>query len=83
MNRRVTAELPQGDGVKRVEGTLLSAWDGLVIRGDDGQVHALRQWSDIRFGELPGGLITQPTLEWNVAASQGGRNSTWLRRWMA
>jgi len=72
VDRRVTVEVPQGDGVKRVEGTLLSAWDGLVVRGDDGQVHALRQWSDIRFGELPGGLITQPTLLWDVAASKGG-----------
>ena len=72
VDRKVTVEAPQGDGVKLLDGTLLSAWDGLVIRGDDGQVHALRQWNGIRFGELPGGLITQPTLEWDIAASKGG-----------
>ena len=72
VDRKVTVELPQGDGVKLLDGTLLSAWDGLVIRGDDGQVHALRQWNGISFGELPGGLITKPTLEWDVAASKAG-----------
>ena len=72
VDRKVTVESQQGDGVKLLEGTLLSAWDGLVVRGDDGQVHALSQWSGIRFGELPGGLITKPTLEWDVAASKGG-----------
>jgi len=72
VDRKVSVESPQGDGVKLLDGTLLSAHDGLVIRGDDGQVHALRQWSGIRFGELPGGLITQPTLEWDITSAKGG-----------
>ena len=72
VDRKVTVESPQGDGVRLLDGTLLSANDGLVIRGDDGQVHALQQWNGIRFGELPGGLITQPTLEWDIAAAKGG-----------
>jgi hypothetical protein len=72
VDRKVSAESQQGDGVKVVEGTLLSANDGLVLRGDDGQIHALRNWSNIRFGELPGGLITRPTLEWDILAAKGG-----------
>ncbi len=72
VDREVTVERAQGDGVSILNGTLLSAYDGLVVRGDDGQVHALNQWSGIRFGELPGGLITQPTLEWDVSAAKGG-----------
>jgi hypothetical protein len=72
IDRKVTVESPQGDGIKLLEGTLLSAHDGLVVRGDDGQVHALRQWSGVRFGELPGGLITQPTLEWDITSTKGG-----------
>jgi hypothetical protein len=72
VDRKVTVESPQGDGIKVLDGTLLSAHDGLVIRADDGQVHALRQWSGMRFGELPGGLITQPTLEWDVSSARGG-----------
>ncbi|MGH8251693.1 MAG: DUF4139 domain-containing protein [Steroidobacteraceae bacterium] len=72
VDREVSVEQEQGDGVKVVDGTLLSSNDGLVLRGADGQIHALRQWSNMRFGELPGGLITRPTLEWEVQAAKAG-----------
>ena len=72
VDRQVSVESEQGDGIAVTEGTLLSAHDGLVLRGEDGQVHALRNWSGMRFGELPGGLITRPTLEWDVLSAKGG-----------
>ncbi|MFZ2507461.1 MAG: hypothetical protein WAW79_03160 [Steroidobacteraceae bacterium] len=72
VDRRVSVESTEGDGVKLTEGTLLSANDGLVLRGDDGQIHALRNWNGMKFGELPGGLITRPTLEWDLLAARGG-----------
>ncbi|MGH8130019.1 MAG: DUF4139 domain-containing protein [Steroidobacteraceae bacterium] len=72
IDREVSVEQQSGDGVKIIDGTLLSSNDGLVIRGSDGQIHALREWSNMRFGELPGGLITRPTLEWDVLSSKGG-----------
>ena len=72
IDRNVTVEQQSGDGVKLIDGTLVSSNDGLVIRGADGQIHALREWSNIRFGELPGGLITRPTLEWDVVSGRGG-----------
>jgi hypothetical protein len=72
VDRPVTVESPQGDGVAVINGTLLSSWDGLVLRGDDGRIHALRQWNGIRVGELPGGLITRPTLEWEISAATAG-----------
>ncbi|MGB5131215.1 MAG: hypothetical protein WBO00_01265 [Steroidobacteraceae bacterium] len=72
VDRKVSVESQQGDGVKLTEGTLLSANDGLVLRGDDGQIHALRNWSGMQFGELPGGLITRPTLEWDILAAKAG-----------
>jgi hypothetical protein len=72
VDRNVSVEQQSGDGVKLIDGTLVSSNDGLVIRGADGQIHALREWSNIRFGELPGGLITRPTLEWNVVSGKGG-----------
>lgn len=72
IDRTVSVEQQQGDGVKVIEGTLLSSNDGLVVRGSDGQIHALREWSNMRFGELPGGLITRPTLEWDVVSAKGG-----------
>jgi hypothetical protein len=76
IDRNLSVEQQSGDGVKLVEGTLVSANDGLVIRGTDGHIHALRQWNSIRFGELPGGLITRPTLEWDVVSGKGGTQET-------
>jgi hypothetical protein len=72
VDRQVSVEQQSGDGIKVVDGTLVSSNDGLVIRGSDGQIHALREWSNMRFGELPGGLITRPTLEWDVVSGKGG-----------
>jgi hypothetical protein len=72
VDRNVSVEQRSGDGSRVIDGTLVSANDGLVIRGGDGQIHALRDWSNMRFGELPGGLITRPTLEWDVLSGRGG-----------
>ena len=72
IDRPVSVEQQGRDGARVIEGTLVSSNDGLVIRGADGQIHALREWSNIRFGELPGGLITRPTLEWDVLSGMGG-----------
>ncbi len=72
IDRNVSVEQRQGEGIRVIDGTLLSSYDGLVLRGSDGQLHALREWSNLRFGELPGGLITRPTLEWDVISAKGG-----------
>jgi hypothetical protein len=55
IDRPVSVEQKGADGAKVLDGTLISSNDGLVIRGADGQIHALREWSNMRFGELPGG----------------------------
>jgi len=64
----------QGQQASELRGTLLSANDGLVLKAADGQIHALNQWQNLRFGELPGGLITKPTLLWDVAAKKPGEH---------
>ena len=64
------------DDASTVSGTLLSSIDGLVIRGNDGTIHALRNWAGVRFGELPGGLITKPTLVWDIHSPKGGEQRT-------
>jgi hypothetical protein len=76
VDKPLTLERVVGDDIKTLSGTLLSAADGLVLRGSDGQVYAVRDYSNIRFPELPGGLITRPTLEWDVMAKRGGEHRT-------
>ena len=72
IDKNVTAQQAQGDQVTEITGVLLAAADGLVLRGADGQIHALGQYSNLRFPELPGGLITRPTLLWDLAARKAG-----------
>lgn len=75
VDRTVVAQQALGNQVSETSGTLLSSVDGLVLRGADGQIHALRQYTNLRFPELPGGLITQPTLLWDIAAKKAGAHN--------
>jgi hypothetical protein len=61
-----------GSGTTTTSGTLLSSVDGLVLRGADGTITALRDYSALRFPDLPGGLITRPTLLWDIASERAG-----------
>lgn len=76
LGRRIAVELPRGDTVDLVEGVLLGATDGLTLQMDDGSVHAIRDYANLRFDQLPGGLITQPTLEWLLDSPARGRQQT-------
>ena len=72
VDRPVTVERTVGNQASNASGTLLSSVDGLVLRGNDGSITALREYSAVRFPELPGGLITKPTLEWLLSSPRGG-----------
>src|SRR5262249_42431024 len=72
LDRPIVVERQNGDRIESVSGTLLSAEDGLVLRSGDGSIQALRNYSAVRFPELPGGLDTRPTLVWDVLAGHEG-----------
>lgn len=62
-------------------GTLLSGNSGdIILRQDDGQVIVISPANirDIRFPDLPGGLITRPTLRWTIQAAQAGEQQVEL-----
>jgi hypothetical protein len=75
IDKTVTVQIVQGTQSAEVTGTLLSAGDGLVLRGADGQIRAINQYSNLRFAELPGGLITRPTLLWDISARKSGEQT--------
>ena len=56
-------------------GTLLSAADDVILQASDGQVTVVRleQIKEFSFSALPEGLITRPTLVWQLKSVQGGR----------
>ncbi len=61
---------------------LTSSWgtqgSQIVLQQPDGSVRSILQENirEIRYPELPGGLITRPTLRWLVNASGGGTKQT-------
>lgn len=72
-----TVSLVTEDGT-RYSGKLLSGTDDVILQGEDGQVTSVKlgRVREIKFPQLPGGLITRPTLIWTVdAASQGNQDA--------
>ncbi|HKJ18982.1 MAG TPA: hypothetical protein VJ984_16635 [Xanthomonadales bacterium] len=76
LGQRITVEQIRGDNLDLVEGVLLGLGDGLTLQLDDGSISALRNWGNVRFSELPGGLITRPTLEWMLDSPESGEQET-------
>ncbi|HVN98716.1 MAG TPA: hypothetical protein VMT49_01635 [Steroidobacteraceae bacterium] len=72
LDREITVERTVGNETSTLTGTLLAASDGLVLRSADGSVHALNGYSAVKFPDLPGGLITQPTLVWELNSPVSG-----------
>ena len=54
IDKPLTLERNAATSRSSTSGTLLSSIDGLVLRGDDGMITALRDYSALRFQELPG-----------------------------
>ena len=73
IDRTISVDQVRGSGVETFRGTLLSTAGGFVLRRDDGSVQLLSHSAAVRLPELPGGLITRPTLVWDIAAARGGK----------
>jgi hypothetical protein len=65
----------EGDSPRVIRGELLSTAGGLVLRGEGGGVRVINGYSSIAFPALPKGLITRPTLVWDVQSAAGGRQA--------
>ncbi len=72
LDREVTIEQVRGNGVESTTGVLLAARDGLVLRMADGSVRTITSYSAAKLASLPGGLISKPTLVWDIAADRPG-----------
>ena len=72
LDREITLEQGFGERVETYTGTLLSTSGSLVLKGGDGAVRVINGYSNVRFPELPSGLITKPTLVWDVLTEKSG-----------
>jgi hypothetical protein len=76
LGQTVTVEQVRGEQLDRTSGKLLSASGGLILLKDSGEVLTLNSYTNVLFPNLPGGLITKPTLVWLVNASRAGPHDT-------
>ncbi|MEO8019133.1 MAG: DUF4139 domain-containing protein [Pseudomonadota bacterium] len=76
IDKQITVDKPNGNSVTPITGTLLSATDGIVLRGTDGSIYSLPSYTSVRFPDLPGGLNTRPTLVWDIQSPSGGTHKS-------
>ncbi|HET9663413.1 MAG TPA: hypothetical protein VFP00_04230 [Burkholderiales bacterium] len=76
IDRTITVDQVRGNGIESFRGTLLSVAGGLTLRADDGSIQILPHNAGVRLPELPGGLISRPTLVWDIATSRAGAHKT-------
>lgn len=72
IDRPVTVEQIRGSDFASYRGTLLSTRGGIVLREQDGTIRTLAHNASVTLPELPGGLITRPTLVWDLATAHPG-----------
>ncbi len=72
IDRSISVDQVRRNAVESFTGTLLSTAGGITLRRADGGVQTLPHNAGVRLPELPGGLITRPTLVWDVAANRAG-----------
>jgi hypothetical protein len=72
LDREVTVEQQRGTSVEAFTGTLLGTQGGLVLKEGNGGIRVLDSSTGIRLPSLPGGLISKPTLAWDVDAATAG-----------
>lgn len=75
LGREISLAVAMGEGVSNVRGTLLSANQGsVVLQTAEGVKIVPMAGAQLQLGELPGGLLTKPTLVWKLASETGGEH---------
>ncbi|MBK6981069.1 MAG: hypothetical protein IPH30_05935 [Betaproteobacteria bacterium] len=72
LDREITVEQQRGQGVGAFTGTLVGTQGGLTLKAADGSVRIVNGYSGVTLPSLPGGLISKPTLVWDVDAGVAG-----------
>jgi hypothetical protein len=76
LDNEVSVERLKDKEMEIVSGKLTSTAGGLVLTQPDGSVRILNQYNGVKLPKLPGGLISKPTLVWDVTAARAGAHRT-------
>ena len=75
LGREIGLAVTMGDAVSNIRGTLLSANQGsAVLQTSEGVKIVPLSGAQLQLGDLPGGLLTKPTLVWKLASEAGGEH---------
>lgn len=72
INQPITVTVPNGDSTKSHSGILLTSNGGQLVLQEQGQLRIVNGSSDISLPKIPEGLVTKPTLIWDVKAAKAG-----------
>ncbi len=75
LGQEIVVEQVVGNSFQSTAGKLLSANGGLILQDKSNKVTTINGYSNIKFPELPGGLILKPTLNWNISAKKDGKHN--------
>lgn len=70
LDREVTIEQVRGSSMEATTGTLIGTQGGLILRMGDGSIRTISSYAGVKLQSLPGGLISKPTLVWDIATAR-------------
>ena len=76
LDREVTVEQVRGQSMESISGMLIGTQGGLILRMPDGAIRTVSSYAGVRLATLPGGLISKPTLVWDIAADRAGAHKS-------
>ena len=76
LDREVTVEQTRGSNTEAITGKLIGSQGGLILKIADGSIRTINSYSGLTLASLPGGLISKPTLVWDIAADRAGIHRT-------
>ncbi|HUP98543.1 MAG TPA: hypothetical protein VM073_11400 [Usitatibacter sp.] len=76
LEREIVVDQVRDNGVEAVGGTLVGTQGGLILKQPDGSVRVVESHSGIKLPSLPGGLISRPTLVWDIETPTAGTHES-------
>jgi len=75
LDQTITVNHNLGEQNINTKGTLLSTAGGLTLATSNNQITTIQNWNQIQFPELPGGLLTKPTLVWLLDSNTNNKET--------
>ena len=74
LDREISVDQVRGATVEAVTGTLVGTQGGLILKQPDGSIRVVDSRAGIKLPSLPGGLISKPTLVWDIDTATAGNH---------